>query len=402
MEVIDLRSFRVQLQPCGLVLTSIRDRFSKDSDDRFITVHHRRTNHGSAPRLFLLLIAAAAPPEAHEEDPAPPSCRCQPRPALHSVGFKAEKNPCQRQSPRCYRSILPGRKERHLRVPTVGMISMNRPEPIPRATRGATFSGMETGKGEEEQSTTVAASPTHALLNPFIVAQTALARACHVGKGTVSCVDKRGFCLFARGWRGKYLLSFPSLRTRPLSLSFLSSPPTPVPFLLLRRRLFLRQVHRAPPVPMPSSPPVPSSISPSLVYPDLLDLDLRSTQEGRRGACAGGKGAWVRLMSTSAASQAKDAAAKAAKGDREKKEVAITSRTLFACSALLWFSRFDYVTGEGSPDRSPWKMFEWQGGPIILAQVETGTWSRRWAAAPSRTPTGPPRWSSPLTPACRG
>ncbi|XP_037413035.1 beta-galactosidase 4-like [Triticum dicoccoides] len=111
-------------------------------------------------------------------------------------------------------------------------------------------------------------------------------------------------------------------------------------------------------------------------------------------------------MSTSAASQAKDAAAKtaeAAKGDGEKKEVAITSRTLFACSALLWFPHFDYVTGEGSSDRSqPWKMFEWQGGPIILAQVETGTWSRRWAAAPSRTPTRPPRWSSPLTPACRG
>ncbi|XP_037467484.1 uncharacterized protein LOC119339589 [Triticum dicoccoides] len=162
MEMIDLRSFRVQLQLCGLVLISIRDRFSKDSDGRFITVHHRRTYHGSAPRLFLLLIAAAAPPEAHKEDPAPPSCRCQPRPALHSVGFKAEKNPCQRHSPRCYRSILPGRKERHLRVPTVGMISMNRPEPIPRATRGATFSGMETEKGEEEQGTTDAASPTHA------------------------------------------------------------------------------------------------------------------------------------------------------------------------------------------------------------------------------------------------
>jgi hypothetical protein len=108
-------------------------------------------------------------------------------------------------------------------------------------------------------------------------------------------------------------------------------------------------------VPVPFSPPVPSSTSPSLVYPDLLDLDLGSTQEGRRGACAGGNGAWVRLMSTSAASQAKDAAAKAAeaaKGDGEKKEVAITSRTFFACSALLWFSRFDYVTGEGSSDRS--------------------------------------------------
>ena len=145
--MIDLRSFRVQLQLCGLVLISIRDRFSKDSDGRFITVNNRRTYHGSAPRLCLLLIAAAAPPEAHEEDPAPPSCRCQPRPALHSVGLKAEKNPCQRQSPRCYRSILPGRKERHLRVPTVGMISMNRPEPIPRATRGAT--AMETEMGEE-------------------------------------------------------------------------------------------------------------------------------------------------------------------------------------------------------------------------------------------------------------
>ncbi|XP_020191342.1 uncharacterized protein [Aegilops tauschii subsp. strangulata] len=128
MEVIDLRSFRVQLQPCKLVLASVRDRSSKDSDRRFINVHRRRTdlgpNHGSAPRLFLL-IGAAAPPEAHEEDPAPPSCRCQPRPALHSIDFKAGKNPCRRESPRCYMSILPGRKERHLRVPMVGTISVN-------------------------------------------------------------------------------------------------------------------------------------------------------------------------------------------------------------------------------------------------------------------------------------
>ncbi|XBH90748.1 hypothetical protein VPH35_082321 [Triticum aestivum] len=198
------------------------------------------------------------------------------------------------------------------------------------------------------------------------------------------------------------LVSFPT-HAIPVSLfPFLSSNPRPFPAA-------------PPPALSPPSPPRAArahallTSRPELHLPQpriprssRSDLDLRSTQEGRRGACAGGKGAWVRLMSTSAASQAKDAAAKAAKGDREKKEVAITSRTLFACSALLWFSRFDYVTGEGSPDRSPWKMFEWQGGPIILAQVETGTWSRRWAAAPSRTPTGPPRWSSPLTPACRG
>ncbi|XP_044325898.1 ubiquinol oxidase 1a, mitochondrial [Triticum aestivum] len=54
------------------------------------------------------------------------------------------------------------------------------------------------------------------------------------------------------------------------------------------------------------------------------------TSPAARTALAGGDGAWVRMMSTSAASQVKDEAAKAvkaeaAKGDGEKKEVAISS-----------------------------------------------------------------------------
>nr|AST12955.1 mitochondrial alternative oxidase [Triticum turgidum subsp. durum] len=54
------------------------------------------------------------------------------------------------------------------------------------------------------------------------------------------------------------------------------------------------------------------------------------TSPAARTALAGGDGAWVRMMSTSAASQVKDEAAKAvkaeaAKGDGEKKEAAISS-----------------------------------------------------------------------------
>lgn len=125
----------------------------------------------------------------------------------------------------------------------------------------------------------------------------------------------------------------------------------------------------------------------------LFATTATATSPAARTVLAGGEGAWVRLMSTSAASQVKDeaakaaakssAAAEAAKGDGEKKEVAISSywgieqskklvredgtewkwscfrvRALCLlcsaplCPALLWFSRLGPVTGGGSPDRS--------------------------------------------------
>lgn len=67
----------------------------------------------------------------------------------------------------------------------------------------------------------------------------------------------------------------------------------------------------------------------------LFATTATATSPAARTVLAGGEGAWVRLMSTSAASQVKDeaakaaakssAAAEAAKGDGEKKEVAISS-----------------------------------------------------------------------------
>ncbi|XP_037487037.1 ubiquinol oxidase 1a, mitochondrial-like [Triticum dicoccoides] len=62
----------------------------------------------------------------------------------------------------------------------------------------------------------------------------------------------------------------------------------------------------------------------------LFATTATATSPAARSVLAGGEGAWVRMMSTSAASQVKDEAAKAvkaeaAKGDGEKKEVAISS-----------------------------------------------------------------------------
>lgn len=67
----------------------------------------------------------------------------------------------------------------------------------------------------------------------------------------------------------------------------------------------------------------------------LFATTATATSPAARTVLAGGEGSWVRLMSTSAASQVKDeaakaaakssAAAEAAKGDGEKKEVAISS-----------------------------------------------------------------------------